>query len=241
MPMPSWGAGASFGGDPQAPFFGPPSCDTVLREHYWFYQNATEQSTKSLKELVLTYFTSVGRAANLILNIAPDFSGAVPTPDVVRYAEMGAAIKCLFNRTVAKSSAPMKMDPATGILPGIEFPVMPASATQNLSVVVREDQTSGQLIANFSLECKSTAAGPWVGCPPGSLSGAIPFCHAAGSSSACMYVGMGHKRVLVLGTLPNGLAGIRIVVHSHFATGDQIPTVRDLEMFDWSGPTESCV
>ena len=50
MPLPSWGAagnalgaGANGGGDPRGEHFMPPSTDTVLREHYWFWQNNTEQ------------------------------------------------------------------------------------------------------------------------------------------------------------------------------------------------------
>jgi hypothetical protein len=85
MPLPSWGAssggqhstggGTVGGGTPMGVTFEPPSCDAVLRNHYWFWQPHTESSTKSTHQLVSNYLTSVGRAANLILNIAPDNTG----------------------------------------------------------------------------------------------------------------------------------------------------------------------
>lgn len=89
MPLPSWAAAASGGdvsGSPTGQFFMPPSSDTVLREHYWFWKNGTENSTKSTKQLVDTYLTSVGHASNLILNIAPNKTGGLPEGDIVRYA-----------------------------------------------------------------------------------------------------------------------------------------------------------
>ena len=112
MPLPSWGASSGGqhstgvgGGDPLGVTFQPPSCDAVLREHYWFWQPNTEGRIKSTRELVSNYLTSVGRAANLILNIAPDDTGAVPAQDVARYQEMGAAIKCLFSSKVGSGAA----------------------------------------------------------------------------------------------------------------------------------------
>ena len=43
--------------------FQPPSCDAVLREHYWFWEPNTEAAIKSTKVLVQNYLTSVGRAS----------------------------------------------------------------------------------------------------------------------------------------------------------------------------------
>lgn len=187
------------------------------------------------------YLTSVGRASNLILNVAPDGTGAVPPSDIIRYTEMGDAIKCLFSRSVVKSTSPMRMDASSGILvPAVEFPALSAAAAVNLSVVLREDQTQGQLIGNYSLECRPAAGGSYSPCPPGTLSGAISECQL-GADGVCQFVGVGHKRILVLGALPAGLSGVRVVVRSHFAVGAQEPALRDLEIFDWSGAIESCV
>merc|ERR1711943_138370 len=105
MPLPSWSAGdCSHSGDPFGEVYCPPESDTVLREHYWFWLNGTESAIKSTEQLVSAYFTSVGHASNLILNIAPDSTGAVEPEDVDAYAKFGAAIKCLFREPLANAT-----------------------------------------------------------------------------------------------------------------------------------------
>jgi hypothetical protein len=175
----------------------------------------------------------------MILNIAPDGTGAVPSTDVTRYSEMGTALKCLFSKPVAQSDAPMRMNAGSGVVePAVEFPPVAAAAAVNLSVVLREDQTTGQLIGNYSLECRTSSG--WSPCPPGTLSDTISKCQPQ-ENGVCGYTGVGHKRILVVGALLDGLSGVRVVVHSHFAVGAQTPTLRDLSIFDWSGSIESCV
>ena len=237
MPLPSWAAndGPEFPeGNATGAWFNPPSCDAVLREHDWFYRAGTEGEVKSAKALVNNYLTSVGRAANLILNVAPDATGAVPGVDAARYAEFGSAVACLFDRSrrLGATAAPMAMDSASGAMePAWEFPPV---ASGNLSLVVREDQTAGQLIGDYDLECTGGGDGAWEPCVLAALPGVIP---------ATPNAGVGHKRVLLLGPLASGqpIAGLRMIVSSHYATGAQIPTLRDMALYDWSGDAEECV
>lgn len=58
-------------GDPYGATFQPPSCDAVLREHYWFWEPNTESSIKSTRKLVDNYLTSVGKRthAHTTLNL----------------------------------------------------------------------------------------------------------------------------------------------------------------------------
>jgi hypothetical protein len=37
------------------------------------------------------------------------------------------------------------------------------------------------------------------------------------------------------------LLGLRLVVDSDFAVGDQLPALRSMELFDWGGSVEDCV
>ena len=59
-----------------------------------------------------------------------------------------------------------------------------AGTCSNCSLVIREDQTSGQLIGNYSLQCQhmcgddcthqnADRAGPWEACEMGELPGVI--------------------------------------------------------------------
>jgi hypothetical protein len=55
------------------------------------------------------------------------------------------------------------------------------------------------------------------------------------------YVGVGHKRILMLAE-PTPLSAVRVQVHSHFAMPGQTPTLRDITLYDWTGSTiERCV
>ena len=129
----------------------------------------------------------------------------------------------------------------------------------NISLVVREDQTEGQLIGNYSLQCAHAAASnggvawsrkptsnPQHGvasmdvserllvfsaCAMGSLSGVIP---------AGLVAGIGHKRILMLAP-STPLHGVRVVVDTHFSTGVQVPALRDIALYDWGGKVMSCV
>ena len=193
-----------------------------------FYQNNTQSATKSAKQLVHNFLTSVGRSANLILNIAPDGTGRIPPSDVARYQEMGAAIRCLFSKKLAETdpAAPLRMDPRTG---EISWRLPTAVSSTNMSLVIREDQTDGQLIGNYSLSCNH--AGAWTPCALGALPGVIPGTLAAG---------VGHKRVLMLAPAAP-LLGVRLTVRSHFATAGQAPALRDMALYDWGGATARCV
>lgn len=242
MPLPSWGAaadalgaGPNGGGDPRGEHFMPPSTDTVLREHYWFWQNHTEKHIKSTKLLVNNYLTSVGRASNLILNIAPGPDGSIPVQDIDAYAKMGAAVKCLFSRPIGSTVAadPLHVDEAGKITW-----VLPATATEktsvNMSLVIREDQRDGQLINQFLLQCKnSSVTSEFAPCSMGGLAAVIP--------STMPAVGIGHKRILMLADHV-GLAALRFVVTSNFAQrGGKKPRLRDIALYDWTGVVEACV
>ena len=124
---------------------------------------------------------------------------------------------------VGKPSIPM--DKETGTI-SWELPAN-AGTCGNCSLVIREDQTQGQLIGNYTLQCQHecrsrhrsrsesddvdddvactarTASGrraePWGACEMGGLSGVIP--------NASALTGVGHKRILMLvvgaGLLPD--------------------------------------
>ena len=244
--------------------YAPPACDTPLRTaggSIWFWQAGQDSTVKSTKGLVDNYLTSVGRGCNLVLNIAPDTTGAIPAVDVKRYVEMGEAIGCLFSDTLriggrgsgdggahAKTRTRttdegFAMDPDTGVmLPELIFDS--TTPLINVTVVMVENLKDGQLIGNYSLECRRRSSDSvdgaetkkeeavWRPCPILSLSGAMGL----GKSPS-----IGHKRILSVGTGPardNDDAlefdGFRVVVESHYATGTQIPRLTSVDVYDWS-------
>lgn len=56
---------------------------------------------------------------------------------------------------------------------------------------------------------------------------------------AGVQIGVGHKRILVLDLSKtedarSSVVAVGVTVHAHFATGDQVPKLRDVVLYDWS-------
>eukprot|EP01060_Flectonema_neradi_P011252 TRINITY_DN18350_c0_g1_i1.p1 TRINITY_DN18350_c0_g1~~TRINITY_DN18350_c0_g1_i1.p1 ORF type:complete len:467 (+),score=70.25 TRINITY_DN18350_c0_g1_i1:79-1479(+) len=153
MPIPSWGASTgNTTGDPHSPTYLPPETDTVLREHYWFWWNNTEQYTKSPSRMLSNYITSVGRSSNLILNMAPDSTGAIPESDVVAYKKLGDGIRCIFSKPAGHLIAPTGTQQGSNTT--FQFSAissLPESGSRNITLVMKEDVSNGQKIDSWSL------------------------------------------------------------------------------------------
>ena len=65
--------------------FLPAECDCMMR-NTWFDCEENEDKIKSVEELMGMYEMSVGRGANLLLNIGPDSRGMLPEKDAARLA-----------------------------------------------------------------------------------------------------------------------------------------------------------
>ena len=70
----------------------PAECDMKLRTT-WFDCEANVDTIKSVEELVGCYEYSVGRGANLLLNVGPDHRGLIPEEDAARLLEFGDEIR----------------------------------------------------------------------------------------------------------------------------------------------------
>lgn len=72
--------------------FLPAECDCKMRST-WFDCEPNEHTIKTLDELMGIYEMSVGRGANLLLNIGPDCRGRLPEKDAARLKEFGEEIR----------------------------------------------------------------------------------------------------------------------------------------------------
>jgi len=103
---PVWAAVAVYtvgDGDPDGNFWLPNECDTVIRDHFWFWNSYSLDRLKSLDKLMDIYYNSVGHSSVLLLNVAPDRTGQMPSTDVQRAAEFGAEVKHRFARSIAET------------------------------------------------------------------------------------------------------------------------------------------
>lgn len=94
----------------------PAECDVSIRPG-WFYSPDTDDKVKTLEELLSIYYGSVGRGANLLLNVPVDRRGLIPQPDSIRLMEFRKAIDQAFQHNLAaqaklKASSQLKSYPA---------------------------------------------------------------------------------------------------------------------------------
>jgi alpha-L-fucosidase len=81
----------------------PVEADTPLHTDHWFWHPDDEASLKSVEELVKEYDQTVGRGAQLMLGLAPDNTGRLPTADVARLKEFGERIHQIYGNNLALS------------------------------------------------------------------------------------------------------------------------------------------
>lgn len=89
--------------------FLPYECDCRIREN-WFYSDSDIDNQKSIDELMGIYLYSVGRGANLLLNIGPDRRGLLPEDDISKLKEFGDEIKRRFGSPIITIENPEVKD-----------------------------------------------------------------------------------------------------------------------------------
>jgi alpha-L-fucosidase len=89
------------GGTPTGNVWCPAECDVSILRPNWFWREGCDSRILSLDDLVEIYYMSVGRGANLLLNITPDDHGAVPEAQVRRLKEFGDEIAARFAKPLA--------------------------------------------------------------------------------------------------------------------------------------------
>lgn len=129
----------------------PTECNARLRFNHWFYSDTDAGTIKTVGELMGIYNYSVGRGANLIINVAPDRRGLVPEPDVQRLAQFGDEIRRRFANPLATLD--------DGELTEDGWQITFDEPTMIDQVVLAEDLSQGQRVRRFELKIRSTHQG----------------------------------------------------------------------------------
>jgi alpha-L-fucosidase len=90
-------------GQPDAAEWVPPEVDVSIRPG-WFYHAAEDAKVKTVRELVEIYYASVGRSANLLLNVPPDRRGLFHETDVERLRGLRAYVDATFAKDLARGA-----------------------------------------------------------------------------------------------------------------------------------------
>jgi alpha-L-fucosidase len=90
-------------GDRTGSHWVPAECDVSIRPG-WFYHAKEDARVKTGRELLDLYYSSVGRGASFLLNLAPDRRGQIPEPDVQSLREFRKLLDATFARDLAQTT-----------------------------------------------------------------------------------------------------------------------------------------
>ena len=90
-------------GSPDGTDWVPPEVDVSIRPG-WFYHPAEDDKVKSVEQLTQIYEQSVGRGANLLLNIPPDRRGLIPDDDAERLRAFGRLVADTYRVDLARQA-----------------------------------------------------------------------------------------------------------------------------------------
>jgi alpha-L-fucosidase len=135
------GVSTSLHGDPNGDVWLPVECDVSIRRPYWFWSTTNERNLLTLDQMLEVYYRSVGRGAQLLLNVPADRRGHMADADFARARDFGAEIQRRFGKSVAEVSG-------NGAKLELHLP-QPASIDH---VILQEDCRFGQRIRAYRVE-----------------------------------------------------------------------------------------
>lgn len=177
-------------GHEQGTHWVPAEADVSIRPG-WFYHASQDDEVKTVPQLLDIYDKSVGRNANLLLNLPVDRRGLIPETDAARLAGLGRAIRDRFQTDLAlgrpvqasnvrggnKRFAPSHVtdgDPDTfwstddGVV-GATLTVQMDGPTAVNGILLQEAVRLGQRVKAFTVEAESD--GVWTTVAQGSTIG----------------------------------------------------------------------
>ncbi|MDR3792384.1 MAG: alpha-L-fucosidase [Terracidiphilus sp.] len=98
------GVSTAMHGTPLGDAWVPVECDVSIRRPNWFWSTTNENRLMTLDQLVEVYYRSVGRGAQLLLNLPPNHQGRIAQADFLRAKEFGDEIRRRFSRVRGESS-----------------------------------------------------------------------------------------------------------------------------------------
>jgi alpha-L-fucosidase len=216
-PYPAWnglaradaatGIATALHGDPDGEVWMPLEVDVSLRRPNWFWSTTDHVNLLRLDQLMEIYYRSVGRGAQLLLNVTPDRTGHVPEGDVRRVREFGDEVRRRFGTPVAEGTGGGggAEGPRRLTQEGRTFTLeIPEGSRRVDHVVLQEDLAGGERVRAYRLD--GMVDGAWT---------------LLGDGTA-----IGHKRVQPVG--PVSASALRLLVTESAAS----PLVRRFAAFD---------
>lgn len=126
----------------------------------WFWYPDSDKTLRSVDFLTKVYLESIGRGANLLINMTPDTAGLIPSAEVKRLADFGRQVRTLFGTPL-------------GVISNISEPkecIIKLNTKKQVGWIdIEEDISGGQHIEQYKAEAlingnwKTIAEGTTVG------------------------------------------------------------------------------
>ena len=129
-------------GDENGNVWLPAECDVSIRPG-WFYHKEQDDSVKTPQELFDLYLKSVGRGANLLLNVPPDRKGLIDAHDSIALV----GFKNLRDASFDKAIADKKFTAASSL-----YKIDLHQSKKINCIVLKEDIATGQKIKSFTIQ-----------------------------------------------------------------------------------------
>jgi alpha-L-fucosidase len=91
-------------GDRDGTHWVPSECDVSIRPG-WFYHERENDQVRTGQNLLDLYYSSVGRGASLLLNLAPDRRGQIPESDIKSLHDFRGLLDATFGNDLARSAS----------------------------------------------------------------------------------------------------------------------------------------
>lgn len=162
------------------PMWLPVECDMRMRQRNWFYSENDVHTVKTVQELVDIYGMSIGRGANMLINIGPDRRGHLPECDGRALVGMGKAVQVREQSPFATlDDFQVSEDGTTWIYNNDRG----AQSTCNL-IIIQEDLTDGEAAKRYAIDINGFEKGRFISMHLGMTIGHkqiihLPRCHAS--------------------------------------------------------------
>lgn len=139
-----------------------PEANIHTRRH-WFWSPDSDDTLKTVPQMMTAYESSIGHGANLLVNLTPDMRGLIPDAEMAMLEGFGEARKAAYDHPVATHPDPDTWEEGHTLRLRFDTP-------QELSKVVLEEGLShGQRIRAYRIEAlqegkwKAVASGESIG------------------------------------------------------------------------------
>lgn len=141
------GTATALDGDPNGSVWLPNEVDVSIRRPDWFWSTKNANKVLTPDQLLSIYYRSVGRGAQLLLNIPANREGLLDTKDRTSAAEFGKEVRRRFGSPLASTRGS-----GSEVLLQLERPM-------RIDTVILEEETAlGERVRAFTLEGRSQGA-----------------------------------------------------------------------------------